>query len=550
MILSTIIKFLKKSRIGNKYLLPGYYFFRYRQNITENIRPEILKRTEGCSISIQGTRKVVLVPYIETYFEKLFVLVFLFKALQLRGAEIYFLTCNKALPRCEAFSTRTPRGRCKDCEFVHKSILSLLGFRVIEVRDFVSQHQLSELTQMSNELSKEYPTMFKFLGVDITPLVEDSLIRYYYGDVVRGPEFDENLQKYILTALISTQCAKNIADSVKPEVVVSHMFAYSEFQPYNLFFEQEENTSVRCIKGNPQHPDTANINIMDIYFSDQRFNAYKESRTQKYLTGEEAEELNLFISSRFAGKTYDFVSTGYFADGDDERRISELNIDPSKKNVFLFTNVEWDVGLKDCVLLFDGVMDWVLQTIETVKDQDHIHLYIKTHPDETFGVGSKKSIADKIREKFPILPDNVSLITPELKIKPYSLFPYIDLGVVFFGTLGLEMALKNIPVVITAIAHYGRKGFVKEPKSLAEYREILLREDNETSIDHDLLNLYAYFYFIKTNIPLNLTDKFYGFDPQKISYRFDSISDLEPGKDPYLDHICNCILEGALPEAW
>jgi hypothetical protein len=57
---------------------------------------------------------------------------------------------------------------------------------------------------------------------------------------------------------------------------------------------------------------------------------------------------------------------------------------------------------------------------------------------------------------------------------------------------------------------------------------------------HSELELYAYFYFVKTLIPWTLTkqayaDEFNGFD-------FASISDLNFGKDKYLDHIINCIV--------
>ena len=64
------------------------------------------------------------------------------------------------------------------------------------------------------------------------------------------------------------------------------------------------------------------------------------------------------------------------------------------------------------------------------------------------------------------------------------------------------------------------------------------------------MELFAYFYFIKIMIPWRLTkqayaDKFDGFN-------IDSLKDLEPGRDPYLDHLCNCFLdpENTVVEGW
>ena len=60
-----------------------------------------------------------------------------------------------------------------------------------------------------------------------------------------------------------------------------------------------------------------------------------------------------------------------------------------------------------------------------------------------------------------------------MKIKPYDLFPYIDLGVIFSGTLGLEMMLNKIPVVSTGITPHLDLGFANEPKNIDEYKMIL-----------------------------------------------------------------------------
>ena len=72
---------------------------------------------------------------------------------------------------------------------------------------------------------------------------------------------------------------------------------------------------------------------------------------------------------------------------------------------------------------------------------------------------SKRTVLDSINSKFISLPKNIKIIPPNTKISPYSLFPFIDVGIVYNGTVGLEMSTQGIPVVVAGNAHYGKKAF-------------------------------------------------------------------------------------------
>ena len=163
---------------------------------------------------------------------------------------------------------------------------------------------------------------------------------------------------------------------------------------------------------------------------------------------------------------------------------------------------------------------------------------------------SKKGVIDFIYEKYPKLPENVTIINPELKIKTYDLFKFIDLGVIFNGTLGLEMMLFKIPVVSTGITTHGGLSFAMEPENIEDYKKLLTKKINTDKVDYDKLELFAYFYFIKTLIPWKLTDTV--FSNKFVGFNITDLDDLTPGNDPYLDHICNNILspKNHIPEAW
>jgi len=525
-----------------------YFFKKYKHIVLNNILPKLDKIGLTKPISTKGDEVKIFIPFIETSIVPIFIWTLILKALQIRGAKIIFLICNRGIQKCERFSLTTPMGNCKYCSFMNENIIPRLGFELIEINDCITNNEKAEINKIAKSLSTQDISHYTYHGIDIMPVVEDSLMRYYYG---AKPENSDQKFDYIVTALISTKVASFIHKKHEPDIVVSHMYAYSENHPYNLYYENLTDIPVYCIKSVPWNPNAIRINPDNLYRNEERYNQYLRSRTNKNITTYEKEELNKFLKKRFSGYDSEFLYFSYFEINGDEKKINTLNINKNKKNIFLFPNIEWDVGLTDCHIIFRDLMDWVEFTIESVKNRNDIHLYIKAHPGEIHGSSETQlTVAEKLLLKYPLLPNNVTIIPPDLGIMPYSLFKYIDVGIVLSGTLGLEMALNKIPVIATGFAPYLRKGFVHEPKDHKEYKNTLLMKNNSLSIDKNKLELFAYFYFIKTLIPFNLVEKCFGVTVENLNYQIDSITDLEPEKDIYLDHICDCILNKKIIESW
>ncbi len=130
------------------------------------------------------------------------------------------------------------------------------------------------------------------------------------------------------------------------------------------------------------------------------------------------------------------------------------------------------------------------------------------------------------------------------------MFPHIDIGIVFSGTLGLEMLLAEIPVIACGKVPHGGLSLIAEPQTVFDYREMLINGVGIVRPDKKRAELFAYFYFIKVCIPWTITtqafaDNFKGFTTH-------SLNDLLPGNNKYLDHLCDCILkrETTVVEGW
>ena len=474
------------------------------------------------------------------------------KALQLRGAEVKILLCGSRLDGCETKSVKNKKLKdpCLNCRFNHKYLTTMYGLDFIQISDFVSQEKAESLRNIATNIASNYPQEYFYKNIDIIPMVNDSVIRYYYGAVPSDiHQLTETRMKHLTSSMIGIEAAGKIDEAFTPNIVLNNMFAYSVTEPYYKYYSKKGGAKLFSMTITPFDYHGIVINIMEFYMSSNRFLRYLEYRGNNRLTKDEKESLTQIIDARFKGQISIFKDLGCFESNHDVEKI--LKINRSKKNIFLFPSVYWDLGMSESGQLFNDVISWVLKTIDIVKDHDDIHLYIKPHPAEKYdSTPSLKGIEDYIFEAYPVLPENIRIILPEYKIKPYDLFPYIDLGLVYNGTLGLEMMLQNIPIVITGKAPYGRLGLAQEPQTIEEYDKILFGEVDTILPDRGDLELFAYFYLIRTNIPWNLTERAYA-DNFK-GYTFNSLEDILPGKNKYLDHICNCILnsQNTVIEGW
>jgi hypothetical protein len=506
-------------------------------------------------VELKNRKKRIFIPLIETRHYQHFQLLAIAKALELRGAEVKILICGQFLDGCEIKSYRNEevKNPCYECKFNEKNILPLFNLDVIRLSEIITQTQKSELIKEAKMLMKSNSSSFSRHGITLDEHVDTSIIRYYYGGV---PEDELLVNKvrfnHLVTAMISIEVAHKMDVEWSPDVVFNSMYNYSAWGPMFEYYKTNGNR-FNSVSINNFNYNGLIVNTPELFQSTERYEKFLVWRNHKILNEKELHILREFIQSRIDGKARFFKDYNYSINPQSATSIKKrLNINQDKRNLFLFSNVFWDIGISSQSDLFEGVIDWILQTIEIVKhEEEKVHLYIKPHPGEkNNSLSSSTGISDIIYNRYPKLPDNITIIDTDWDISTYDLFPHIDMGVMFNGTLGLEMMLSNIPVVTTGKTTYQGLGFSFEPKTIEDYGQILLDRNSQESVNRNQIELYAYFYFIKTMIPWNLTKQAY--DDQFDGFTIDSLNDLELGCDPYIDHLCNCILdpENTVVEGW
>jgi len=115
--------------------------------------------------------------------------------------------------------------------------------------------------------------------------------------------------------------------------------------------------------------------------------------------------------------------------------------------------------------------DWIEKSLRYFVDRKDVQLIILVHPGETLTHGT--SMVDVVKNELSDIPDHIHLILPEEKINTYDILEITDLGLVYTTTVGLEMAMRGIPVVVAGETHYRDRGFTYDPNSWEEYINIL-----------------------------------------------------------------------------
>ena len=508
-----------------------YYFF--IKDVLEN------KLKNNVEIIENSNRTRILIPLIETSHYEYYHLLFLAEALRLRGVDVKVLVCDSTLLGCELKSVRSGLNPCFSCCFNLKNIVPKFNVDIVTISEFVTHADIEGIKKYADKILDE-DQLLTLDSIDITTIVNDSVDRYFYG---ASESYSDNRVKavkrdHIVSSLIGIKAADKIYSTWNPHSILSNMDAYSAWSPYHIIADKY------TIKYNVIMLTEFDIykkilNMSEIYLSNKRYKKWISSRSDFFLIDKEKKELDGFLTTRFSGMDNVFKENKYFSDNSS---LDQLSINPKKTNIFVFSNIYWDVGMSEFGDVYSGIIEWVLDTVEILKNNKDICLYIKPHPGEEYSFSpSNKTVVDFIIEKFGSIPTNMTVIRPDMKIKSYDLFPFIDIGVVFNGTIGLEMLLNNIPVISTGMAPYSFLDSVSRPDSREQYVEFLLGNKQVSKPHTEEVRLFSYFYFIKALIPWVLTPQARGGGIGEAS--FSSLKEIQPGKNKHLDHLCNCIID-------
>jgi hypothetical protein len=552
-----LIKYLKKKISSGHFLRKLYIIYRYyffikkklqTQLFDENVKYEKIKK------------KTILFTLIETSHYINFFLLLLAKILKIRGYQVLVLVCDQFLHGCEIKSIKNIKDRnpCFNCKFNQKKIYPFFKIPILQLSDLYNKQIKSKV----NAIVKRYKNnnyIFdrgdKFFYLNIT--IEDSVTRFFHGNVDQEKfksKIDEVRVRHCFTAIFIHEISRVLDLKYKPVAVVSGMSSYSSWYPFYYYFKKSRNR-FRLITLTQYNLKALVFNLFELFPASSRFKKFLNFRKNKNITKVENAIILKFIKDRFDGSSNLFKIDSYF--GKKKKNLIEiktlLNINNNKKNIFLFTNIFWDVGLSDRSLFFNSMLQWLFYTIDLLKNNPNYHIYIKPHPGEFKSTESLIGIEEIVKNKYKNSISNITFIKADYKIKAYDLKSFIDLALVYNGTLNIEFMILNVPVISCGLSPVTGMGLNKEIINITEYKKAIINENYNFSNfkvkNYKKLMLFAYFYFIKNSIPWNYTT--YAYSENFIGFNFKSI-DILNKNDPIISHWIKCITktDKFIPESW
>ncbi len=169
--------------------------------------------------------------------------------------------------------------------------------------------------------------------------------------------------------------------------------------------------------------------------------------------------------------------------------------------ILLATNVLGDSLTLGRQVFSDSMAEWVKGTVVYFADRTDMQLVIRVHPGETLTHGT--SMVAVVQAALGEIPAHIHLIEPDEAINTYDVLDITDLGLVYTTTVGLEMAMRGIPVLVAGQTHYRNRGFTVDPGSWDEYNQRLksllgdLKSARLTQEKIELAWRYAYLFFFE-----------------------------------------------------
>ena len=228
----------------------------------------------------------------------------------------------------------------------------------------------------------------------------------------------------------------------------------------------------------------------------------------KPLSVQQRNLIETLFHARRGGKTWEqFKRQWQSGESEGAQAIREkLKLDPNRPIVLLCTNVVGDSLALNRQVFTGGMADWLKDTVAFFEHHPEVQLVVRIHPGEMLGAGHPS--VEIVKDALPAQPDHVTVVPPESEVNTYDLIGVAHLGLVYTTTVGLEMSMQGLPVIVAGDTHYRKKGFTDDPESWDEYYQIVrkrLDEPRNRRLEEERVEKawrYAYRFFFDYPFPI------------------------------------------------
>ena len=467
-------------------------------------------------------------------------------ALKLRGINVHAIICDGMFKACakREISQNIPLSEwsksCTNCIKENREVLDKMKIPYSFIGDFVSEGEKEKLWEKAASYSLND---FFYNNINIDKNIKSTIIRYLKGNPFE--DIDKNiLREYAFSGLIVVSSASKAIKEICPEMVFMSHGIYVDWGPalqvavgggIPVTVWHSSYLNKRLYFRSVEESKRISLHII----SNSAWNLLKKTE----LTCKQNNYLEKFFNDRYRENIrYDnkFISFNRLSLEQLDFR-KKYDIDNHKAIWAVMAHLNWDAVTDYSPMLYDSFDEWILETIKEIIKISNVTWLIKIHPVEAY-FSPESGIQNLINKHFPILPEHIKVVSATEEINSFDFFNLINGGITVYGTAGLELALAGKPVILAGEAHYGRKGFTYDSADRDSYKELLHKACFLGSLNKEQMILarkYAYCHFIQRQIPVPVID----MSSEWYKFEFHKRYLLLPGKDPFIDFICNRIID-------
>lgn len=458
------------------------------------------------------------------------------QALRLRGADVRFATCGGGLEICDRANTwEAPPMPCRSCAGYVQRALTAHGFEPAQLAEhFPTEPDWPELDSLSFEDLRDVTGAGLPLG-ELTDIPAKWFLMA--ASIEDDPLGALTRRRFLRSARRIAVATRALLDEVRPDTVVllNGLFLFESIcwaicKERGIDVVTYERGLVKETLLFRRGVAACLLDLGDLW----------DQWREVPLTPQEDNELDIYLGERtVGGRTIDRFWTAPVFEAPSRQA-------PAGHRAVLFSNLTWDSAVIGQEIAFPSIQAWAEATVRWFAAHPEHELLVRVHPAETKlpGKQTREPLGAHLREAFPRLPANVSIIGSEDQVSSYALMDDCDVGLVFTSTTGVELALRGKPVIVAGRSHYRDKGFTVDVSSPDEFEAALdaaLREPRSVAPSLDLARRYAYLFFFRAPVQSPGVEE-HVLGLARITV--DDLAQLAPGRLPDLDRICDGILHG------
>jgi Capsule polysaccharide biosynthesis protein len=476
-----------------------------------------------------ATRKRVLVLSLRMWADHTAYESVIAHALRLRGADVTILTCGGGQPICEVgWGRRIAPRPCDRCAYLTDRVAHAAR---------LPQRRLADEFEWGSRSDRAPRRSAPSSSVDPAGLATASVAWFTKSsDPRQTPDGAAVEADFDVSVAAVAEAFARILERLDPDVVfaLNGLFA-AERAIRNVATER----GVRVVTYEMAPRKDALVFGQASPAPEMVTDGLAEDQARRVLSEAENEALDALLLARRTGAG---AHEQYFdrpLEHDREAVRQALGLGHATRVVSAFTNLAWDTALLGKDIAYDSQFDWLARASEIVAGQEDSVLVVRVHPAESRW-GTAQPVEAELRKRLGKLPRSVVLIRPEDPVSSYGLLEGSDLVLCYTTTVGLEAAVRGLPVAVAAQTHYRGRGFTTDIESHEDMENVIARPPAMSSEQVELARRYAFAFFFRLMIPFTHVRGEGG----RLVRVPPSADELVPGRDPYLDFVCERILDG------